>query len=345
VIAEECAQLFGTEDIGMVRYEGDRHMVVMASSGAINAVFPTGSRQPLEGDNAASIVFRTGRPARIDDYARASGPIADAIRPIGLRCAVATPITVEGRLWGAMITGTSGEEPLPLETESRLGQFTELMATAIANAESRAQLRASRARVIATADEARRRIQRDVHDGAQQRLVHTVVTLKLMRQALADDDPQREQLEEALFHAQRATAELRDTVRGILPAALTHGGLRAGVESVVGDLPLRVELGISVPRLAPGIETTAYFVIAEALTNVVKHASAEVAHVSANVADGALRLEIRDDGIGGADAGRGTGITGLFDRVAAADGSIAVESPPGAGTLLRVMLPLPEERG
>ena len=139
VIAKECAQMFGTEDIGMVRYEGDRHQVVMASSGTFKAAFPTGSRQPLGGDNAASLVFRTGRPARIDDYTRASGPIADAIRPMGLRCAVATPIMVEGRLWGAMIMGTSGEEPLPLETESRLGQFTELMATAIANSESRAQ--------------------------------------------------------------------------------------------------------------------------------------------------------------------------------------------------------------
>ena len=138
-IAEECAQLFGTEDIGMVRYEDDRDQLVLASAGTFKEVFPTGSRQPLGGENAASRVFRTGRPARIDDYARASGPIAEAVRPTGLRCAVATPIMVEGRLWGAMITGTTGEEPLPPETESRLGQFTELMATAIANTESRAR--------------------------------------------------------------------------------------------------------------------------------------------------------------------------------------------------------------
>ena len=140
VIADECAQLLRTEDIGMVRYEADGHQLVMASSGTFKAAFPPRSRHPLGGDNAASLVFRTGRPARIDDYdGTASGPIADAIRPFGLRCAVATPIVVEGRVWGAMIAGTSGEKALPLETESRLGQFTELIATAIANAESRAQ--------------------------------------------------------------------------------------------------------------------------------------------------------------------------------------------------------------
>jgi PAS domain S-box-containing protein len=508
VIAKECAQMFGTEDIGMVRYEGDRHQVVMASSGTFKAAFPTGSRQPLGGDNAASLVFRTGRPARIDDYARASGPIADAIRPIGLRCAVATPIMVEGRLWGAMVTGTSGEEPLPLETESRLGQFTELMATAIANTEARAEverlvteqaalrrvatmvaqgrpageifakvaeevalllglevatvrhfepdglgtivgrwgdlgdayrlgarmkqegesvttvvyrtgrsarfddyeragsipadarklglraavaspivvdgrpwgaiaagtsraepmptdaesriadftelvaaaisnvqarsdLAASRARIVAAADEERRRLVRDLHDGAQQRLVHTIVTLTLAQQALqASDEEAASLVGEALEQAKQGNTELRELAHGILPSALTHGGLQAGIDAVLSRLNLPVQLDVPPERFSPEIEASAYFIVAEALTNVVKHAHAEHAEVSAFVEDGTLRVEIRDDGIGGADPD-GHGLLGVGDRVTALGGQLDIDSPPGVGTLLAATLPLP----
>jgi PAS domain S-box-containing protein len=677
VIAEECAQLFGTEDIGMVRYEGDRHQVVMASSGTFKAVFPTGSRQPLGGDNAASLVFRTGRSARIDDYARASGPIADAIRPIGLRCAVATPIMVEGGLWGAMIAGTSADEPLPLETESRLGQFTELMATAIANAEARAQverlaevqaalrrvamlvareasqeeiftavakemrrftgaeeirmmryeddgtavaiggagereeltpigtrvplggnnvttriwrtrepvridnypeaasgpiavrskpvgvrsgvgapilvegrlwgtmgaatyrdqplepdaesrmgeltdlmataianakaraeierlaeeqaalrrvatlvaedasptavfdaaaaelgallhahgislcryepgdeltvvahlgsqasrlppgtrvrhdsksvtaivrrtqrparldsypetggtigdligrlafsagvgapivvegrlwgvtvanwtdderpppdteqrmaqftellgtaianadsrdqLTASRARLLTAADEARRRVVRDLHDGAQQRLVHTIVTLKLARRALRGGEGDAGSLvDEALDHAGRGNEELRELAHGIHPSALTSGGLRGGVRTVVKRLDLPVDVDVLAERLPPEIEASAYFIVAEALTNVVKHSQAVHAEVTASVRDGMLDVQVRDDGIGGADPG-GHGLVGMKDRVAALGGRLEIASPAGGGTCVAAMLPL-----
>ena len=340
VIAEECAQLFGTEDIGMVRYEGDGHQVVMASSGTFKAVFPTGSRQPLGGDNAASLVFQTGRPARIDDYARASGPIADAIRPIGLRCAVATPIMVEGRLWGAMITGTSGEEPLPLETESRLGQFTELMATAIANADSRAQLTASRGRLLTAADEARRRVVRDLHDGAQQSLVHTIVTLELARRALRTGEEDAGALvDEALDHAGRGNEELRELAHGIHPSALTNGGLRGGVRTVVERLDLPVDVDVLADRLPPEIEASAYFIVAEALTNVVKHSRAAHAEVTASMRDGMLDVQVRDDGIGGADPD-GHGLVGMKDRVAALGGRFEIASPAGGGTCVAAMLPL-----
>ena len=669
VIAKECAQLFGTEDIGIVRYESDRHQVVMASSGTFKAVFPTGSHQPLGGDNAASLVFRTGRSARIDDYATASGPIAEAIRPVGLRCAVGTPIMVEGRLWGAMITGTSGEEPLPLETESRLGQFTELMATAIANSESRAQadrlteeqaalrrvatlvakeaplgevfaavavelanvvgdvdcslfrdegdgtasavalpgagtsagvrvgtrltidgdgviasalregrpcridddsapadagirsavgcpvlvrgrvwgamgaasfraeafppemetrvaqfadlvataianadaraeverlaeeqaalrrvatlvaegappaavfdavatqiegllgadgatlcryeseeevtivahrglnaallppgtrtshkgenltslvrrsqqparvenydvatgaaaelmsrsgvrasvaapivvdgrlwgvaianwggeeapsadseermaqfaglldtaianadsrdqLTASRARLLTAGDDARRRVVRDLHDGAQQRLVHAIISLKLAQQAFREGDGTAESLvDEALENAEQGNAELRSLAHGILPPLLARGGLRSGVDAMVGRLDLPVDVDVTSARFGEEIEASAYFFVAEALTNVVKHAHAGHAEVAASVDDGMLSVTVRDDGIGGADPG-GHGLVGIADRVVALGGRFEIESPAGGGTLLTANLPL-----
>jgi PAS domain S-box-containing protein len=648
VIAKECAQLFGTEDIAMVRYEGDRHLVVMASSGAFETVFPIGSRQPLGGDNAASLVFRTGRPARIDHYASASGPIADAVRPIGVGCAVGTPIMVEGRLWGAMVTATTGEEPLPAETESRLGQFTELMATAIANSESRAQagrlteeqaalrrvatlvaketppsevlgavaeelanlvgdvdcslfrdegdgtasvvaesgaampvdddgviarvlrdgrpcriddavgcpvvvrgrvwgamgaassssqafppgmetrigqfadlvataianadaraeverlaqeqaalrrvatlvaegappaavfdavateiegllgadgatlcryesdeditivahrglnaallppgtrtsdkgenvtslvrrseqparvenhedatgaaaellsrsgvrasvaapivvdgrlwgvaianwggedapsadseermaqfaglldtaianadsrdqLTASRARLLTAGDDARRRVVRDLHDGAQQRLVHTIISLRLARQALQTVDGQAQSLVgEALDHAEQGNAELRNLAHGILPPALTSGGLRWGVDAMAGRLDLPVDVDVTSDRFEEEIEASAYFFVAEALTNVVKHAHASYAEVIASVEDGMLSVTVRDDGIGGADP-HGPGLVGIADRVMALGGRLEIESPGGGGTLVTGQLPL-----
>jgi signal transduction histidine kinase len=235
----------------------------------------------------------------------------------------------------------SRRDPLPARTEDRLAQFSELVAAAIGNAESRAELTASRARVVATADETRRRIQRDVHDGAQQRLVSTVLTLNLLKEALGDAGGEEAELvDEALEHATQAKAELREVVNGIMPAALNRGGLLAGVHSLAGHLSLPVRVDVLAERLPPALETTAYFVVAEALTNAVKHAHADGVRVTA-VSDGdVLRLEVRDDGIGGADRTRGTGLVGLADRVAAAGGTIAITSPPGDGTTISVELPL-----
>jgi signal transduction histidine kinase len=224
-----------------------------------------------------------------------------------------------------------------------VAQFTELVATAIANAESRSELAASRARVVATADETRRRIERDLHDGAQQRLVHTVITLKLARRALGDaDGPAVELVEEALEHAERATAELRELAHGILPAALSRGGLRAGVETLVSRMRMPVSVDVTAERLPPALEATAYFVVAEALTNTAKHARANGAHVSAFVEDGALQVEVRDDGVGGARSDASSGLLGLRDRAAALNGELHVESPPGGGTVVAVTLPVPD---
>jgi signal transduction histidine kinase len=255
---------------------------------------------------------------------------------------VAAPIVVEGRLWGVMLATFARDETLADGTEERMAQFTELVATAIANANSRAELAASRARVVATADETRRRIERDLHDGAQQSLTHTVIALKLTRRSLdGQDGPVPVLVDEALGHAERATAELRELAHGILPAVLSRGGLQAGVETLVGRLRLPVSLDVTAERFPEAVEATAYFIVAEALTNVVKHAGAGSADIRAFVDGGALHVLVSDDGVGGAHMNGGSGLVGLSDRAAALNGELRVRSSPGAGTVVRVRLPIP----
>jgi signal transduction histidine kinase len=505
-IAQEIGGLLRTEAIRMFRYEAHLTAVVMAAWGERAEVLPVGARHALGGENAASRVFATGRPVRIDDYATATGPLGDAARAGGMRCLVAAPIVVEGRLWGAMVAGKTQGDPFPARTEFRLGLFTELLATAIANSEARAelarlvdeqaalrrvatlvaegsaptelfdavtaemvralaadgvtlarfesdeeivlvadhgantfnvrvgsrvgytegsvssivrrterpgrveydendirsklattvqarvgvgapvvvdgrlwgvmvarwngpdtppadtearmlrfgqlletaianadgrnQLMASRARLVAAADDARRRVVQDLHDGAQQRLVHTIITLKLVEHALRRGDGNVATLvHEALEQAERGIVDLRELAHGILPAALTRGGLRDGVLAVVERLDLPVRLAVADERYDAEIEATAYFLVAEALTNVVKHASAGHAAVTATARDGILHVEVRDDGIGGADA-TGHGLVGMRDRVTALGGRLEIHSPPGGGTLVAATFPL-----
>jgi signal transduction histidine kinase len=346
-VVEAIGRLLPVDLANMCRYEPDRTQTFVATWGRPGKRFPLGSRWPLGGNNLATIVFETGRPVRIDGYGATSGPVNVIARELDLHSAVGTPIFVEGRLWGMIAVGSSKEQPLPLDTEARLESFTELVVTAIANAESHAALAASRARIVAAADESRRRIRRDLHDGAQQRLVHAVIVLKRALQALAHADANSEELvAEALRHAEQANAELRELAHGILPAALTRGGLSAGVEALVSRVSLPVSVDMTVERLPPGVEATAYFVVSEALTNVVKHAHATAAAVTAQVQRGHLQVEIRDDGIGGARGGAGGlgGLGGLEDRVAALNGRFVLDSPSGAGTRVRALLPVPSER-
>ena len=241
-------------------------------------------------------------------------------------------------MWGVLSAWSAAEAPAGT-TEERLRQLAELAAAAIANAENKAKLTASRARVVASADEARRRLQRDVHDGAQQRLVQTVITLTLALDGAVDGRVGGARVAEALDHARRASRELRDLAHGILPAALTQGGLRVGLESLVDDIDLPVRLRLTCPRLPPEIETTAYFVVAEALTNVVKHARARSADVRVDLVGTTLTIEVGDDGAGGADPAVGRGLTGLADRVEAIEGTLVVTGAAGAGTTLRAEIP------
>jgi signal transduction histidine kinase len=250
---------------------------------------------------------------------------------------------VEGRVWGAMVVGSLEDEPLPADTELRVAEFTELIAAAIANIQARSDLAASRARIVEATDDERRRVVRDLHDGAQQRLVHTVITLKLANRAMQRDEPDCDQLvDEALAQAERATAELRELAHGILPSVLTRGGLRAGVEALASRMPVPIERSVDVGRLPAAVEATAYFVVAEALTNVAKHSGAQEAAVTARVEAGALQIVVRDDGIGGVRPG-GTGIVGLGDRLAALGGRLRIESPAGAGTLVAAAIPIPDD--
>jgi signal transduction histidine kinase len=295
-----------------------------------------------EGHNISALVRRTAGPVRLEDLGQAHGGFVDVFRRLGARALVGTPIVVEGRLWGAISVGWNSEAPPPPDTEGRMARFAELLETAIANADSRSQLTASRARLVTAGDEARRRVVRDLHDGAQQRLVHTIVMLKLAKRALdgGDGDGRAESLVgEALEQAERSNAELRELAHGILPSVLTRGGLRAGVDTVVDRMNLPVEIEIADQRFPPEVEASAYFVIAEALTNVMKHSHAKSAAVRASVDESSLRVEVRDDGTGGADP-NGRGLVGVYDRVTALGGRLDVESPAGGGTLLSATLPL-----
>jgi signal transduction histidine kinase len=322
----------------MFRYEDDETFTLVASWGELPAKVPIGTRFPLGGHNISSRVFRTAAPARIDNYAEATGVAGTRGRAEGVRSAAGAPIIVDGSLWGAMLAAAA--EPLPEDTESRMVGFTELVATAIANTDARLELTASRARIAAAADVERRRVVRDLHDGAQQRLVHTIITLKQARQMLqAKQEPASELVAEALAQAELATEELRELAQGLLPAVLRHGGLRAGIRALVARTPVPVEVDVSVDRLPEPVEATAYFVVAEALTNVAKHARATGATVLVHVEDNTLRIQVRDDGAGGARPD-GSGLVGLADRLAVFDGHFRIESPTGGGTLLAAEIPL-----
>jgi signal transduction histidine kinase len=342
-VAEEIAPLLGADESAMFRFQPDRTATVVAGLGPWLKVVGVGERVELDEALAISEVFRSARPARFDgpDYGTAPGPFPEYLHRAGYRSVVANPITVEGHLWGALVAATT-HEPLPKDTEERMANFTELVGIVIANAESRAELTASRARAVAAGDEARRRIQRDLHDGAQQRLVSTIIALKMAQRELGDGTgPANDLVEEALAHAVRASLELRELVHGILPVALSRGGLRAGIDALVASVRLPVSVEVTDERLPSALEATAYYIVAEALTNVVRHAHAEGAAVVAVLDGDALRLEVRDDGVGGARSDGSSGLVGLRDRAAALDGELHVESPPGEGTVITALLPVP----
>jgi signal transduction histidine kinase len=340
-VAGEMEILLDADQVALNRFEPRAQMVVLAHRGLDVARTPVGSQVSTRGESVTATVRRTRRPARMEHYEGAPGALAELARETGLRASVGAPIVVDGRLWGIITASWKREESPPAGTEERMSRFAELLDTAIANADSRDQLTASRARLVAAGDEARRRVVRDLHDGAQQRLVHTIVTLKLAQRALRGNGGDAESLVgEALEQAEQGNAELRELAHGILPAVLTRGGLRAGVDAVVARLDdLRVQVDVPAERFPAEIEASAYFIVAEALTNVVKHAHANVAEVRASVEDGTLHVEVRDDGKGGADP-HGHGLVGLDDRANALGGRLEVESPARGGTLVTATLPL-----
>jgi signal transduction histidine kinase len=340
-VVEEIGQLLPVDLVGMGRYEADGSETIVASWGRAVDRFPVGFRPDLGGQNLATTVFETGRPARLDDYADASGEVGLAARETGFRSSVGTPIIVEGRLWGVVIAGSSGEQPLPADTEARLADFTELVATAIANAESRAALAASRARIVAAADETRRRIERDLHDGIQQRLVSLVLELRAAQAAVP---PQLGELDGELSRVAEGLAsvfdELRDISRGIHPAILSKGGLGPALRVLARRSALPVKLDLhAVRRLPRHVEVAVYYVVSEALTNAAKYAQASLVKVEVDARYKTLRLSINDDGIGGANPAQGSGLVGLRDRIEALGGRLDVTSPAGGGTTLLIRIP------
>ena len=336
-VCDEVEALAGAQASAVIRFEADGTVTVMGEHAAPH---PVGARVKPDPDYVVAEVHRTGRAARFDTDDPAAPGMPGVVRAERVRSGLASPIVVAGELWGA-ITTVSRERAFAAGMERRLADFMELVATAISSLHARAELAASRARIAAAADDERRRVVRDLHDGAQQRLVHTVITLQLAQHALAKGTENAPPLvREALEQAEQAIAEVRELAHGILPAVLTHGGLPAGIDELASRAPVRVELDVSVGRLPAPIEATAYFVVAEALTNVAKHASAGHAKVVARIEDRVLRVEVRDDGVGGASPA-GTGLVGLADRLAVYDGRLEVDSPPGAGTRLTATLPLP----
>jgi signal transduction histidine kinase/predicted Ser/Thr protein kinase len=337
-VAEEIGALFGADGTAIARFEPDGEATVMGGYGFERS--RAGSRGKPDPDSAMASLQATGQAARrdVDDATSAGLP---ELAAAGVSSAVASPIVVDGRIWGAIGLG-SRRGRLPEDTEQRLAEFTELVATAIANAESRTELTASRARIVAAADQARRRIERDLHDGAQQRFVHTVIMLKLARHTLAGAGGKGPQLvDEALENAERATEELRELARGIHPSILTSGGLGPALEALARRTTIPVTLEVRTDaRLPEHVDVTAYFVVSEALTNAAKHAHASRVQVAVDTAEGVVRLSISDDGVGGADPTRGSGLVGLKDRVEAIGGSLSVQSRPGQGTCLIAEVPV-----
>jgi GAF domain-containing protein len=340
-VAEEVGRLLPVGSATMGRFEPDDSVTTVASWSAAEAAFPTGRRWPTEGTNVAWMVLQTGRAALIDDFSAATDPIGVAAREAGIKSAVGSPIVVEGHLWGVM-TATSTEGPLPPGTEGRLASFTDLVATAIANAESSAELAASRRRIVAASDDTRRRIERDLHDGTQQRLVSLGLAVRAAEANLAPERQDvQDQLSRVAIGLADAVDDLQEISRGIHPAILSKGGLGPALRTLAHRSAIPVDLDITTDaRLAEPIEVAAYFVASEALANAAKHSDASRIDVSLVRRDGSLLLSVRDDGVGGADAARGSGIVGLNDRVEALGGSLRVDSSPGEGTQIVAQLPL-----
>jgi PAS domain S-box-containing protein len=340
-VAAEMEKVLDADRVSLNRYEPGDRITVVAHRGTDAWRLPPGSLISHMDGSVVSLIRRTERPGRIEPSERTRTPADETARAVGATSAAGAPIVVDGRLWGAIVATWKGEKSAQAGTEARMAKFAQLLDTAIANADSRDQLKASRTRLVAAADEARRRVVRDLHDGVQQRLVHTIILLKQAAHALpADHDPAGSLVAEALVQGKEANDELRELAHGIMPAVLTRGGLAAGVDALVARSPVPVAVGVTKDRFPAEVEATAYFVIAEALTNVAKHANAGSAEVRASVGDGALRIEVQDDGAGGADPS-GPGLVGLADRIAALDGEIEVDSLPCGGTRMTATIPLP----
>ncbi len=350
-VCEELGQLLLVKSTDMIRFENECFATVVGSlAGTDTPSFPVGERIPVEGETVTGKLYRSGRPERVDDYDDVEGELAERLRAFGYHSVVGAPIWVSGRLWGAIMATSELAHAFPAGTEGRIGSFAELVTAALANVDAREQLAASRARIVEAADAARRRIERDLHDGAQQRLVSLALRLRRLESSLEPDSAATHELASARAELGAALEELRELARGIHPSILTDRGLEPALAAVAGRSAVPVELDLdSCEALPLSVQTTAYFVVVEAVTNASKHADSDRIEVRVAVSEGRASVEVRDDGRGGVDPTRGSGLSGLADRVSALGGTLETESPAGAGTTIRALIPVtdagPASRG
>ncbi len=344
-VTEEVCRLFGIASAITVRFENAETAVIVGRwSAAPVDGFEIGSLVGLEEGLAMTSVLRTGATARAEGYESIPGELARAVREVGFHSTVAVPISLAGATWGALVAALREGETVASETESRMADFAELVSLALASADAREKLAASRARIVEAGDAERRRLERNLHDGAQQRLVTVSLTLGLLRARLEDDDAAAavQLLERASEELRYALEELRELARGLHPAVLRERGLGPALETLAARAPFPVDVdAIPSERLPEQVEAAIYFVVSEALANAAKHARAHSVTAGVRREDGRVLVEIADDGRGGADAARGSGLQGLAGRVEALGGRLSIESPLGRGTVVRAELPLP----
>ena len=342
-VCETTGLLMGGASVNLAHFPPDGTNLTMAGWSLHGTHVPPGTRLPLEGRSINELVKQTRAPGRVDSYEDQPGPLAARLRELGIRSEIGAPVIVNGAVWGALTAGMDSAEPLPKGAELRIASFAELIGTAISNVTARAELVASRARIVTASDAARQRVTRDLHDGAQQRFVTSMINLQLAQQKWASEPERaREFLDRGLREARSGIDELREIAAGIHPAVLTQRGLAAALRALAARLPVRVELDITAQKLPEPVEATIYFFCSEALTNVVKHAHARCARVRVDLADDRCTVEVRDDGTGGAaPRPQSSGLTGLRDRIGALNGVMQVSSSPVAGgTTLQAWIPL-----
>jgi PAS domain S-box-containing protein len=341
-VSTEVGRLFGAQSSNLIRNDSEALLVIGGWGEAGECLIAPGTIFAHDGDSATHRVMRTQRPARVDSLAEIDdASTKDVWLERGFRSAIAAPVLVEGRLWGAISVAKTTDEVFPEGAEDRLADFAALAAQAIANAQSHEEVRASRARIVEAADDARRRFERNLHDGAQQRLVSLSLQLRLAQERIPVDPAAAETI---LSNAREELAlgleELRELARGLHPAVLTDRGLAPALELLAARAPLEVQLTVEELVLPGAIEAAAYYVVCEALTNVAKYASASAARVGVRVVGGDAVIEVADDGVGGAQTAHGSGLRGLGDRIDALGGRLEIESAPGAGTCIRAIVPL-----
>jgi signal transduction histidine kinase len=343
-VTEEVARLLGVPGASVVQYHGAHTATVVGGWNEDGGPrFPVGTTIDLDGDTVAAKVLRTGTPQRVERYDETTGGLAEAMRSAGYRAAVAAPVTVAGGLWGALVAATSSDEPLPEDPERRLCDFADLVGQALANADARERLAASRAELVEVSDAERRRLERNLHDGAQQRLVSVALRLKMLGAKLENDPVAAgELLSAAQDELTRGLEDLRELARGLHPVLLTERGLGPALDALLARAPVPVEVAeLPDERLAAPVEAAAYYLVAEAITNAAKYAHASRAMVTIRQSNGSAMVIVSDDGVGGADPARGSGLRGLAARVEALNGRLDVDSPPQQGTRIRAEIPSP----